>query len=156
MKKLLVCLILVYFRFVCKVFLYHPSILQDYARYFSGTCFFRYLTNFREYFGDNPVYNTEVTTLEYSGIAGCWLASAEQKTSDVESLKVRYVTRSVVLATGENADSYFPSVSGGEIFRGEITHSMTYDNGAKYEAKKVLVVGVGNTGMDFFIFVSGT
>lgn len=121
----------------------------SYPTYPSCDQFIDYLENYREHFGINPVYNSKVKILEYYSAIGYWIVTAEEKTSDNESLKVvRYLARSVVVATGENGDPYMPNFFGEENFTGEISHSMTYRSGAKYEGKKVLVVGVGNTGME--------
>lgn len=127
----------------------HFPFPTSYPRYLSCEQFVDYLENYREHFGINPVYNIKVTALEFSSDIGFWLVTAEQKTSDTDPLKVvRYWARSVVVATGENADPFTPRFSGEEKFSGEISHSMMYRNGAKYEGKKVLVVGAGNTGME--------
>lgn len=67
---------------------------------------------------------------------------------DVTVTVVEYVARSLVVATGENADPYMPRLFGDEKFAGEVSHGMTYRNGAKYAKQKVLVVGAGNTGME--------
>ncbi|KAG0592083.1 hypothetical protein KC19_1G223400 [Ceratodon purpureus] len=121
----------------------------SYPTYPSCEQFIVYLENYREHFGIHPVYNTKVTLVEYFSAVGYWIVTAEEKPSYNEHVKiVRYLARSVVIATGENGDPYMPSFSGEEKFTGEISHSMTYRSGEKYEGKKVLVVGVGNTGME--------
>lgn len=59
-----------------------------------------------------------------------------------------YIGRWLVVATGENAEVVRPHISGIENFKGTVIHSSEYKTGFKYEDKKVLVVGCGNSGME--------
>jgi len=62
------------------------------------------------------------------------------------SLKKSY--KNIILCTGLNRVPYMPQLAGEQDFRGEIVHSRTYKSGAKYKHKRVLVVGMGNTGAE--------
>lgn len=123
----------------------------SYPTYPSCEQFIQYLENYRDHFGINPVYNSKAKTVEYCSSLGIWLVTVEEKAAsdNSEPLRVvRYMARWVVVATGENAHPYMPSFTSEEKFTGEVSHSVTYRNGAKYVGKKVLVVGVGNSGME--------
>ncbi len=63
----------------------------------------------------------------------------------------RYVSRSVVVASGAYARPTIPAWLGQESYRGEIVHSSRYVDGAPYAGKNVLVVGFGNSGGEIVI-----
>jgi cation diffusion facilitator CzcD-associated flavoprotein CzcO len=54
--------------------------------------------------------------------------------------------RALVVATGYNRIPKVPAWPGQERFRGEILHSSGYRSGAAFRGKRVLVVGIGNSG----------
>lgn len=56
--------------------------------------------------------------------------------------------RVVVLATGQNDVPVVPCWPGFETYRGTLTHSSSYRNGRPYGGKRVLVVGIGNSGAE--------
>lgn len=55
-------------------------------------------------------------------------------------------TKALVFATGIIANPYIPALPGSEDFRGRIMHSIDYRNPAPFLGRRVLVVGVGNSG----------
>lgn len=61
---------------------------------------------------------------------------------------VEFVSRWVVVATGENAEAKVPELKGRGGFKGGLVHSSEYRSGKEYEGKKVVVVGCGNSGME--------
>ncbi len=52
----------------------------------------------------------------------------------------------VVVATGIISNPSVPAIAGREHFRGEVIHSVDYKRPARYEGRRVLVMGVGNSG----------
>lgn len=54
--------------------------------------------------------------------------------------------RGVVCASGQNWDPVVPEIPG--EFSGEVRHSVTYTSPHEFRGKKVLIVGLGNTGAD--------
>lgn len=60
--------------------------------------------------------------------------------------RLRYAA--VVIANGHNWDPYLPEYPGQQAFRGEIMHSVSYQDSSALRDKKVLVVGAGNSGCD--------
>lgn len=53
---------------------------------------------------------------------------------------------SLVWATGIIANPRLPSLAGRDLFRGRVMHSIEYRRPAGFEGRRVLVVGVGNSG----------
>ncbi len=62
-----------------------------------------------------------------------------------------YRAPNLVVATGYNHTPLAPSWPGQETFRGTVIHSAQYRNGAPFKGKKILVVGIGNTGGEIAI-----
>jgi cation diffusion facilitator CzcD-associated flavoprotein CzcO len=58
------------------------------------------------------------------------------------------VGRAVVMATGIMSNPQIPRFPGQERYRGRLTHSVEYRRAAPYAARRVLVVGVGNSGAE--------
>ena len=58
------------------------------------------------------------------------------------------VAPAVVIATGLNARPHWPRWPGRETFTGELLHVMEYVEPTRYRGRKVLVVGIGASGMD--------
>ena len=59
-----------------------------------------------------------------------------------------FIANHVILATGANRVPVIPTWEGIESFTGKIIHSTKFISGAAYQGKKVLVVGLGNTGAE--------
>ncbi|MGH7468543.1 MAG: flavin-containing monooxygenase [Longimicrobiales bacterium] len=55
-------------------------------------------------------------------------------------------TRALVMATGLMSNPAVPSLAGQPLFQGSITHSVGYRRPEHWAGKRVLVVGVGNSG----------
>ena len=60
----------------------------------------------------------------------------------------RYVAPAVVVATGANNRPNRPEFNGQATFAGRIVHSGDYRNAAPFRGRRVLVVGMGNTGAE--------
>jgi cation diffusion facilitator CzcD-associated flavoprotein CzcO len=54
----------------------------------------------------------------------------------------------VVVSTGANNVPFVPTIEGQESFAGTIVHSREYRSAAPFAGKRVLVVGMGNTGAE--------
>ena len=53
-----------------------------------------------------------------------------------------------IIATGVNRDPYSPDWAGMDDYQGTITHAIHHKTGKDYKGKRVLVVGIGNTGAE--------
>ncbi|KAJ1276534.1 hypothetical protein BS78_05G221200 [Paspalum vaginatum] len=107
--------------------------------------FVRYLDNYIERFNIRPKYHTEVKSCTYDQDKQCWFTLAHDMATSVD---VRYTSRFLVVASGENSAENIPTIHGLNGFAGETIHSSRYKSGTAYSRKKVLVVGCGNSGME--------
>ncbi|XP_054796391.1 probable indole-3-pyruvate monooxygenase YUCCA11 [Prosopis cineraria] len=74
-----------------------------------------------------------------------WKVVARNILSDATEV---YISKFLVVATGENNEGYIPDVPGLSNFEGQYMHSSEYLNGRDLYDKNVLVVGCGNSGME--------
>ena len=61
---------------------------------------------------------------------------------------------SVLVCTGHHADKNIPSFPGLSDFQGEVVHSHDYREPSKYAGKRVLIIGIGNSGGDMAVELS--
>jgi cation diffusion facilitator CzcD-associated flavoprotein CzcO len=59
-----------------------------------------------------------------------------------------YRARRLVIATGANRVPRMPAVDGQQLFAGTVLHSQAYRNAAAFSGRRVLVVGLGNSGAE--------
>jgi cation diffusion facilitator CzcD-associated flavoprotein CzcO len=59
-----------------------------------------------------------------------------------------YLARRLVIATGANRVPRMPAVDGQQLFAGTVLHSQAYRNAAAFSGRRVLVVGLGNSGAE--------
>ncbi|KAK4388863.1 Indole-3-pyruvate monooxygenase YUCCA6 [Sesamum angolense] len=115
------------------------SFPQDFPTYPSKQQFIQYLEAYARRFEIRPVFNQSVVSAEYEKNLGLWRV----RTGEGE-----YLSRWLIVATGENAEAVVPSIEGMEEFGGDVVHTSRYKSGGVYKGKKVLVVGCGNSGME--------
>ena len=61
----------------------------------------------------------------------------------------------MLLCTGHHTKPYFPGKwPGQDEFQGKISHAHSYKDHRGYEDKKVVVVGIGNSGVDIAVELS--
>ncbi|BDY27692.1 flavin-containing monooxygenase [Mycolicibacterium mageritense] len=84
------------------------------------------------------------TGAEFDEPAGVWTARIER--SDGETRVVH--PRHIVLATGVSGIPYVPEVPGLDDFTGDVLHSSSYTDAARYAGKHVVVIGTGNSAHD--------
>jgi NADPH-dependent 2,4-dienoyl-CoA reductase/sulfur reductase-like enzyme len=93
-----------------------------------------YLNAYARRFDLQPRFGVTVERLEPG-----WRAKTDQGVIEAKS---------VVLATGLNGVPTLPRWPGMEDYRGEVLHSSSYLNGARWAGRRVLVVGAGNSGAE--------
>ncbi len=103
----------------------YAQYLQDYARHFGLECLL-----------GNPVRKVRAAQV---GQAGGLLVEAEGGT---------WRSRVVVVATGQFGQPVMPEWTGLDQYRGQLTHSSRYATGREYAGRRVLVIGVGNSGAE--------
>jgi len=104
-----------------------------------------YLENYAEHFDIKPQFNKSVKRIS-KGTKGNWQVALESANS--------LVAENVIVATGLNRIPNRPELKGEEIFQGTVEHSGTYKNAQPYKGKKVLVVGMGNSGAEIALDLS--
>ena len=99
-----------------------------------------YLDAYMRHFDIRPRFGEAVTAVRR--VNGSW---------ETATAANAYVSQRVVVATGYNRRPVVPKWPGQEAFRGTVVHSAEYRNGDPYRDKRVLVVGIGNTGAEIAI-----
>ncbi|XP_010530443.1 PREDICTED: probable indole-3-pyruvate monooxygenase YUCCA11 [Tarenaya hassleriana] len=107
--------------------------------------FVRYLERYVSHFGIKPLCERNVESAEFNPRAQRWFVRVMNRASGEHEI---YTGRFLVVATGENADGFIPKVDGLDGFKGKCIHSSMYKNGKEFNGENVLVVGVGNSGLE--------
>lgn len=118
---------------------------DSYPEYPCKKQFVDYLESYANHFGIEPRFNQTVQSARYDEVSGLWRVKA---TDDNKKSEAEYISRWLVVATGENAERVVPEIEGQQEFGEEITHVCNYKSGEAYRGKKVLVIGCGNSGME--------
>lgn len=116
---------------------------HDFPTYPTKQQFIKYLESYAITFNIRPLFNQTVVSACYDRNLGLWRIRTDTTTSSTE-----FVTRWLIVATGENAEAVVPDIEGMEEFDGSIMHTSLYKSGEIFKRKKVLVVGCGNSGME--------
>ena len=87
---------------------------------------------------------TEMTAASYDSDNGHWVVTLKKSDGTERTMKPRHV----VMATGASGIPIWPDLPGLQNFEGEVMHSGSYETGHKWEGKKALVIGTGNSGHD--------
>lgn len=112
---------------------------ENYPRYVPKDKLVDYFDQYREHFQVQPHYHTEATAI-FRNQVDQWIVRTNNNQE--------FVSQNVVVATGVNHYPNRPSFTGEENFTGSIVHSKEYKNAEPFVGKKVLVVGMGNTGAE--------
>ncbi|KAF9609415.1 hypothetical protein IFM89_016215 [Coptis chinensis] len=117
----------------------HMEMPAETPAYPTKNQFILYLDAYAKHFCIKPILGVEVRSAEYDSTMGFW---------HVLSNDFKFVCRWLIVATGENAEPVLPDISGVSDFKGRVSHSSSYKNGADFKGEEVLVVGCGNSGME--------
>lgn len=113
----------------------YPS---DFPKYISRHQFAEYCDAYAREFQIKPHFGQEASSIRREG--DHW----QVDTTDGNHYRVDRV----IIATGFNRKPYSPRWSGMDDYQGTLIHSREYQSGADFRGKKVLVVGMGNTGAE--------
>jgi putative flavoprotein involved in K+ transport len=120
-----------------------------YPKYLSKENYAEYLQKYAEHFGLDVELGCAVRRVrlapESASGSPAFLVEAERDT---------WRTPNVVVATGMYRQALIPQFSGLEGYRGEVRHAAQYARGSDYAGKRVLVVGIGNTGAEIAVDLS--
>ena len=125
---------------------------KSFPKYPTRRQFIDYLESYATHFDINPHFNECVQSAKYDETMGLWRV----KTTGWAPARpeVEYICRSLVVATGENAECVRPDINGLAHFDGKVIHSSEYKSGDAFQGQKVLVVGCGNSGMEVSLDLS--
>ncbi|KAM0053640.1 putative indole-3-pyruvate monooxygenase [Helianthus debilis subsp. tardiflorus] len=112
---------------------------KNFPKYPSKNQFISYMVAYAKHFNIVPKFNQLVEKAEFDGENGVWRVSTQDCV---------YVSRWLVVATGENAEAVVPEIQGVEKFEGVVKHTSEYKSGCEFKDQRVLVVGCGNSGME--------
>lgn len=123
----------------------HMSYPVDAPTYIPKALFVKYLDDYIERFNIQPKYLTSVESSTYDNEKKCWSIVAHDMAN---CTIVKFTTKFLVVASGENSAGNIPMIPGLQSFPGDVIHSSCYKSGKIYSGKNVLVVGSGNSGME--------
>lgn len=107
--------------------------------------FLHYLNDYAKKFDVKVHFRREVKSAYFDKEIRKWRISAMNFEEEVME---EYVTKYLVVASGENDVPHVPDFSGINTFSGKSMHSSFYKSGSEFDGKSVLVVGSGNSGME--------
>lgn len=110
---------------------------DDYPTYVPKQLFATYLEDYAAQLGLEPQLGESLQAL-----------SRQNDHWQIQTDKGSYKAAQVVLATGYNRIPHLPDYPGLADYGGSYTHSKYYQTGADFTGKRVLVVGMGNTGAE--------
>jgi putative flavoprotein involved in K+ transport len=116
----------------------HFPLPRHYSKYPSKDEYAAYLRSYARHFKLKLVAGCPVQRVRMDNDAA-WL---------VESACGVWRCRAVVVAVGQYGIPQIPSWPGRETYRGRLSHSVDYQSGRPYAGKRVLVVGIGNSGAE--------
>jgi cation diffusion facilitator CzcD-associated flavoprotein CzcO len=120
----------------------HYPVPKHYPKYPSKDEYADYLQSYAKHFVLHVEGNTRVASIRRNGIAG------NQSGFIVETDNGTWTCSNVVLATGKFREPAIPAFPDLDLYRGTALHASSYRTARAYAGKRVLVVGLGNTGAE--------
>ncbi len=114
---------------------------KDYPRYVPKNLFIEYMEDYAKTFQIQPAFQEELLEAKKNSNTK-W---------EVTTNKEKYLVKNLIICTGYNHTPYIPHWENENTFQGEILHSKNYRNAKPFIGKKVLIVGIGNTGGELAI-----
>ncbi|KAK7314476.1 hypothetical protein VNO77_33001 [Canavalia gladiata] len=107
--------------------------------------FLAYLKAYADHFGLKPAFGKTVVSAEFDHVSKLWRVKTHGMKKEEAT---EYVSKWLIVATGENAEEVVPQIEGMEEFEGPKVHTSLYKSGRRFCGMNVLVVGCGNSGME--------
>ncbi|XP_073039118.1 probable indole-3-pyruvate monooxygenase YUCCA4 [Primulina eburnea] len=115
------------------------SFPEIFPKYTTKHQFISYMESYAKHFNIEPRFNQSVSRAEFDSVTGFW---------SVQTQDFQYLSKWLVVATGENAEPFTPEIQGMDKFQGPVMHTSVYKSGSEFQNQRVLVVGCGNSGME--------
>lgn len=115
----------------------HVEFPEHYPTYVPRLDIIAYWEDYMRKMDIRPLFGQEVQQIRRAGTY--WETTTGQG---------QFQSKNVVVATGYNRVPYMPVWPGQNLFHGTLIHSKDYRNAALFAGKKVLVIGMGNTGAE--------
>uniref|UniRef100_A0A803NNE4 indole-3-pyruvate monooxygenase n=1 Tax=Cannabis sativa TaxID=3483 RepID=A0A803NNE4_CANSA len=112
---------------------------EDFPKYPTKHQFISYMESYASHFSIKPRFNQAVQNAQFDSGSGLWR---------VKTQVADYISRWLIVATGENAEPAIPEILGLDKFHGPVVHTSGYKSGSEFRNQKVLVIGCGNSGME--------
>ncbi len=116
----------------------HLDFPEHYPLYVPRNQVVEYMQGYAKHFDIQPHFNQTVEFISKNE-ADTWTVKTQDKS---------YTATNVIIATGMNRIPNFPTFEGQKNFEGTIEHSRFYKNALAHKGKKVLVIGMGNSGAE--------
>jgi Pyridine nucleotide-disulphide oxidoreductase len=115
----------------------HLPFPAHYPRYVARQEVVDYFDDYCQHFDLQPIFNQTVKAVFQQGKN--WIVETQDRV---------FEAKRVVVATGYNRVPFAPTWPNQDKFEGQILHSSLYRNGQPFVGKRVLVVGMGNSGAE--------
>ncbi|CAL1375134.1 unnamed protein product [Linum trigynum] len=112
---------------------------ENFPKYPTKHQFVSYLESYAAHFNIRPKFNQSVSSAEFDPAKSLWRVHTDEFV---------YISRWLIVATGENAEPFVPEIRGLGKFKGKVVHTSDYKSAKEFGGQKVLVVGCGNSGME--------
>uniref|UniRef100_A0A914WW04 Flavin-containing monooxygenase n=1 Tax=Plectus sambesii TaxID=2011161 RepID=A0A914WW04_9BILA len=128
----------------------------DFANYMHNTKMLEYFQRYADHFQLKPYIRFHHSVLDVSrapdfNTTGRWVVTFK----DQSGVEKQETFDGVLLASGHHVDPYSPKPwPGQESYTGSVLHSHSFKDHRGYEDKRVVVVGVGNSGGDIAVELS--
>ena len=123
----------------------HLPFPESYPTYVPRLDLVKYYNDYAAHFKINPHFNEPVTSVKRQADNN-WNVTTKSGKS--------FSAQNVIIATGANRVPNFPKWPQQDTYEGELLHSRNYKSGKPYKGKKVLIIGMGNTGAEIALDLS--
>lgn len=122
----------------------HLEFPSDYPTYVPRKKLVEYYEGYAKKFNIQPHFKEEVISIK----------KAAEGWQTISKTGKEIHSKNVIIASGINRIPHIPTFKNQESFSGHIIHSIDYKNAKPFLGKKVLVIGMGNTGAELALDLS--
>ncbi|XP_055963371.1 dimethylaniline monooxygenase [N-oxide-forming] 4 [Sorex fumeus] len=124
---------------------------EDYPNFMSQEKFWNYLREFVEHFDLLKYIRFQTTVRSITRRPDFTETGQWEVVTEREGKQDQAVFDAVMVCTGHYMSPHLPSFPGMHKFRGQVLHSQEYKTPEGFQGKRVLVIGLGNTGGDIAV-----